>query len=131
MEAANHAVRYHPSIRRWYERKRAQASRGRGQGGGGAQAGAGLLSHVARGHGVRPDARLRLITLTVAGRERVSSEPVALKGRDRRHPCCTQDRSGPSHHGLGFKPETLCDARRAHGWTDSTMTYECLGTEGP
>ena len=27
MEAANHAVRYHPSIRRWYERKRARKHR--------------------------------------------------------------------------------------------------------
>jgi len=67
-----------------------------------------------------------MIMLTVAGRKRgMAFEPATLKGRDRRHPCWTQDRTrtGP--------PARDSVRRTTRTWTDSAMTTECLGTSEP
>jgi len=54
-------------------------------------------------------------------------EPITLKGRNRRHPCCTQDRTRtePSRDGPWARdsvPRTTCT------WTGAAMTDECLAS---
>jgi len=57
------------------------------------------------------------------------SEPVTLKGRDRRHPCWTQDRTRtePSKGGLQARDSVR---RTTRTWTVSAMTDECLASSG-
>ena len=125
MEAANYAVRFDPLIRRWYERKCARKHR------------------VVAIKAVRTSGRAPAITCCTKARRSISRapsadhadgrrpemvfgfEPATLKGRDRRHPCWSQDRTrtGPSRGGLQARDSVR---RTTRTWTVSAMTDECL-----
>ncbi len=114
MEAANYAVRFDPLIRRWYERKRARKHR------------------VVAIKAWRTSWLAPAITCCTRARRSISAapsadhadgrrpeswfgfEPANLKGRDRRHPRCTQDRTRTEPSRGGPSSPRLCATHDVH-----------------